>query len=106
MIVKLKFIAVFLLSITIGVAAILYMRTHDPKYGSNIIADRIIPIGYPFLSFIAGLICSINYHRGNWVPALFFPLGVLVSINGISIYYSHRISFDYFAFLLVVYWFN
>lgn len=95
--VKFTFVAVFLIGITVGLVGILYLRIHDPKYGFNIIADRIIPIGYPFVSFVASLLCTINYHRSILVAASVFPLGVLLSIIGVSIYYSYHLSIDFFA---------
>ena len=100
---KFKFLAIFFVGVGTGVAAILYLRAHDPKYGFDIIADRIIPFGIPSLSTAAALFGFINYQRPIWVSALVFPTGVFLSIIVTSLYYSYKVSLEYFTLPIAIF---
>ena len=100
---KFKLLAIFYVGVGAGVAAILYLRIHDPKYGFDIIADRIIPFGIPSLSAAAALVGAINYQRRIWVPASVFPTGVLLSIIVTSLYYSYSVSLESFTLTIAIF---
>ena len=77
---KLTFSIISLIGATAAFFALLYLDSHDPKYGFDMVADRIIPIGFPLLSAGAAYIISVNFRKRIWVSASAFPVGVLVSI--------------------------
>ncbi len=53
----------------------MYLRDHDPKYGPDIIADLVIPIGLPLIVFSSSLFLRI-YNLGFWQAVTVFSLGV------------------------------
>ena len=100
---KFKFLVILLVGIAAGVSAIFYLHDHDPKYGFDMIADRIIPVGFPVLSIASALFCVINFKKGILISSSVFPIGVLLSMMVMSIYYSYRMSFELFALPIVIF---